>query len=362
MRGKGKEMLALISAIKEILEGIQPASVRAVCYRLFVRQLIKCMSKADVDRVGKQLVYAREEGIVPWEWVVDETTSVERVECWRDLEHHLDDFYKEHLKDPWDDQPERLVVVSEKGTVRGTLLPVLQELRVRFLVAHGYTSATAAYNLAQASRGHDRPTRVIYVGDFDPSGLHMSEVDLPQRLKRYGGDIQITRVAITEDDVRRSGLPDFPASDKSKDVRYRWFVENHGARCIEVDAMPPPELRERVRKAILAHIDGDAWERSLEIEQEELAEIGDWKARIMGARCPPASAFPIAGNASPSSSVTPGWTSRSAPASTAMAGSPKFFFRRTSRDRRSKRSRGMRRSRFQSRCSSARISKRFAMR
>ena len=284
MRGKGKEMLALISAIKEILEEIQPASVRAVCYRLFVRQLIRSMSKNDVDRVGCQLVYAREEGIIPWEWVVDETRSVERVECWRDLEHHLDDFCKEHLKDPWDDQPERLVVVSEKGTVRGTLLPVLQELRVKFLVSHGFASATAAYNLAQTSLEHDRTTRVIYVGDFDPSGLHMSEIDLPRRLKRYGGNVQITRVAITEDDVLHSGLPDFPASDKSKDARYRWFTENHGDRCIEVDAMPPPELRVRVRKAIPAHIDGDAWERSLEIEQEELAEIADWKARILGAR------------------------------------------------------------------------------
>jgi hypothetical protein len=190
MRGKGKEMLALISAIKEILEEIQPASVRAVCYRLFVRQLIRSMSKNDVDRVGCQLVYAREEGIIPWEWVVDETRSVERVECWRDLEHHLDDFCKEHLKDPWDDQPERLVVVSEKGTVRGTLLPVLQELRVKFLVSHGFASATAAYNLAQTSLEHDRTTRVIYVGDFDPSGLHMSEIDLPRRLKRYGGNVQ----------------------------------------------------------------------------------------------------------------------------------------------------------------------------
>jgi hypothetical protein len=127
VRGKGKDTLALIAAIKEILEEIQPASVRAACYRLFVRQLIRSMSKNDVDRVGTQLVYAREEGIVPWPWVVDETRSVERVECWRDLEHHLDDFCKEHLKDPWDDQPERLVVVSEKGTVRGTLLPVLHK-------------------------------------------------------------------------------------------------------------------------------------------------------------------------------------------------------------------------------------------
>jgi hypothetical protein len=284
MRGKGKDSLALIDAAAEILREIQPASVRAVCYRLFVLKLIPDMSKRSTNKVGTQLVYAREKGTVPWKHIVDETRSIERVSCWRDLEHHLDDFCKEHLKDPWDDQPERLVVVSEKGTVRGTLLPVLNELRVEFLVVHGYTSATIAHDLAELHREHERPMRAIYCGDFDPSGLHMSEIDLPRRLNRYGGDIEISRVAITEDDVLCSGLPDFPASDKSKDPRYRWFIENHGARCIEVDAMPPPELRARVRKAILAHIDGDAWERSLEIEQEELAEIADWKARILGAR------------------------------------------------------------------------------
>jgi hypothetical protein len=283
MRGKGRDTLALIDAAVDILKKIHPASVRAACYRLFVQKLIADMSKCSTNKVGKQLVYAREEGIVPWEWIVDETREIERVQCWRDLEHHLDDFCKEHLKDPWEDQPERLVVVSEKGTVRGTLWPVLEELRVKFLVAHGYFGATTAHDLAEMSREHNRPTRAIYVGDFDPSGLHMSEIDLPQRLKRYGGDVQITRIAITEDDVFHDGFPDFPASDKSKDSRYRWFTENHGTRCVEVDAMSPPELRERVRKAILAHIDGDAWERSLEIEQEELAEIGDWKARIMGA-------------------------------------------------------------------------------
>jgi hypothetical protein len=116
-RGKGKETLALIDAMKEILEQIQPASVRAVCYRLFVRKLITGMAKNETNKVGNHLVYAREEDIVPWEHVVDETRSVERVECWRDLEHHLDDFLREHLKDPWEDQPDRLVIVSEKGTI-----------------------------------------------------------------------------------------------------------------------------------------------------------------------------------------------------------------------------------------------------
>jgi hypothetical protein len=282
MRGKGQKSLDLIAAAKEILDEIQPATVRAVCYRLFVRGLIPNMSKGSTASVGEQLVYAREEAIIPWSHIVDETRSVERIECWRDLEHHLDDFCNEHTIDPWEDQPERVIVVSEKGTVRGTLGPVLTEMRVRFLVAHGYASATAAYDLAQASLEHNRPTRVIYVGDHDPSGMHMSEVDLPRRLERYAGDVQITRVAITGDDIASSASElTFQASEKTSDCRHRWYLENYGEHCMELDAMPPPELRERVRKAILAHIDGDAWERSLEAEDAHSDRLASCRAEIL---------------------------------------------------------------------------------
>ena len=65
MRGKGEKSLALIKAIKEILEEIQPTSVRAVCYRLFVRKLIKSMAKNEVTKTGRQLVYAGKRELFP---------------------------------------------------------------------------------------------------------------------------------------------------------------------------------------------------------------------------------------------------------------------------------------------------------
>jgi len=38
-RGKSAKSLALIDACYEILQEIQPATVRAVCYQLFIRTL-----------------------------------------------------------------------------------------------------------------------------------------------------------------------------------------------------------------------------------------------------------------------------------------------------------------------------------
>lgn len=147
------------------------------------------------------------------------------------------------------------------------------------LVAHGHCSATAAYDLAQRSKRHNRPLRVLYVADHDPSGMQMSEVDLPERLTRYGGNAEITRIAITRPDM--SALPDFSANDKLKNPNRRWYLRIYGERCVELDAMSPNDLRARVRDAVLAHVDREVWGESLERNQDEQDRLADRKEQIM---------------------------------------------------------------------------------
>ena len=86
----------------------------------------------------------------------------------------------------------------------------------------------------------------------------MSEVDLPERLAKYGGEhVQVKRIALIEDQL--TGLPFFPVRDKRKDPRYDWFI---GDRCWEIDALDPNELRDCVEAAIKDCIlDPEAWER-----------------------------------------------------------------------------------------------------
>jgi hypothetical protein len=103
-------------------------------------------------------------------------------------------------------------VWSEKGTVRGVLKPVLDHYAVGFNPVHGFNSATEVYRSAQDDDG--RELIALYVGDFDPSGMYMSEADLPKRLEGYGGDhITIKRIALTREHVRR--LPSFPATERA---------------------------------------------------------------------------------------------------------------------------------------------------
>ena len=50
---------------------------------------------------------------------------------------------------------------------------------------------------------------------------------------------------------------------------WREYLAKYGNRCVEVDALPPDEIRARVKDAIESHIDAMAWERLQETERLE---------------------------------------------------------------------------------------------
>jgi len=216
--------------------------------------------------VYRLLKEAREQEEIPWEWIVDETRTLERRQTWANPEHYARVVARSYRRDFWNQQPHRVEVWSEKGTVRGVLAPVLDEYAVGFRVMHGFTSATTVYDVAGDDDG--RPLIVLYVGDYDPSGLYMSEVDLPKRLTKYDGDhVDLTRVALLPDQVRE--LPSFPASDKEGDPRHDWFIARYGDRCWELDAMDPNDLRNCVKAEIEDLIEPVAWARCEVVNKTE---------------------------------------------------------------------------------------------
>lgn len=277
-RGKAKKTLDLIGAAYAELAEIQPASVRAVCYRLFVRGAIPNMGKGSTDRVSRALTWAREQGIVPWAWIVDEARATESLASWDGLDAYADAVARSYRRDRWAMQPVRVEVWSEKGTVRGTLRSVLDRYAVPLRVMHGFTSTTVAHDVADASRRDARPFVAVYVGDFDPSGMYMSGADLPRRLAEYGAEgVTVERVALTAGDVADPtlALPGFSADDKRKDARHPWYVERYGRRCWELDALPPPILRERVERHVRTLIDWPVWERAEAVEAVERRSVRD---------------------------------------------------------------------------------------
>jgi hypothetical protein len=253
--------------MKKIAEETKPITGRGIGYKLFAAGLIENMSQMNV--VYRALKLAREDGIIPWDWIVDETRDLELISTWANPSRCAEAFF--YRRNLWQTQPHTVEVWSEKGTVRGVLWPVLSRLGVGFRVLHGFTSATSVWDVS--NRGiDDRPLIALYIGDWDPSGLCMSEHDLPQRIKEYGGDhIELRRIALTADQT--GSLPSFSVESKTRDPRYKWFKQNFGERCWELDAMDPRQLRTLVETEINALIDRELWEQQEALETRERQSI-----------------------------------------------------------------------------------------
>jgi hypothetical protein len=216
-RGMARRSLQLIERMAAIAKETQPITGRGIGYKLFSAGLISSMGKSEMQRVYRLLKEARERGIIPWDWIVDETRELERTSSWSNPRAYAQAVIKSYRRDYWNQQPVRVEVWSEKGTVRGVLRPVLDDYAVGFRVMHGFSSATSINEVAQDDDG--RSLIVLYVGDWDPSGMCMSKIDLPKRLAKYGGDhVILKRIALTARHL--AGLPSFPAADKEDDPRY----------------------------------------------------------------------------------------------------------------------------------------------
>ena len=131
-RGMAQRSLDLIEAMYAAAEAAQPITGRGIGYKLFTRGLIPSMATTEMQRVYRLLKEAREQGIIPWEWIVDETRELERVSTWDDPAEYarvrraiLSPRFLGSAAPPrpgW----------SEKGTVRGVLEPVLDHYAVGF--------------------------------------------------------------------------------------------------------------------------------------------------------------------------------------------------------------------------------------
>ena len=140
-------------------------------------------------------------------------------------------------------------------------------LGVTIRVGRGFQSTTRVHEITEHLESIGKPIHIYYLGDFDPSGCEI-ETDL---FWRVNGDFKLTRLAIHADDIKRFNLP--PLRVKASDSRSASFLSKHGNECVELDALPPNELRDRIRNAVMQHVDLPSWERAKLVESVEAQSI-----------------------------------------------------------------------------------------
>ncbi len=258
-------MLACVAAQIALYE--KPLTLRGLMYRVVSAGWLPSTDREHYTRLGRIMTAMREAKLVPFSWIVDNVRSTIKPSSWSGLNDYVETVRDCYRKDFWAGLPEYFHVIVEKDAIAGTLAPVTREYDVALSPIRGYVSLSFAHEIADTWNQIAKPITAYYLGDFDASGFDL-ERDLRAKLQRYcNRPFTWERLAVNKEDFVDFDL--IPLKPKKSDRRYKAFVQEHGKECAELDAIPPTELRRRVREAINRHIPQGQWERLQETERLE---------------------------------------------------------------------------------------------
>ncbi len=147
------------------------------------------------------------------------------------------------------------------------------------MVSRGFSSVTFLHSAAETIEANGKPAYLYYFGDHDPSGRLIPQV-IERRLREFAPDAEIhfEQVAVLSEQIVQWNLPTRPT--KRGGTHSRDFEGDS----VEVDAIPPSDLRWLAEDCVTRHVDTDALARTLLIEKAEHASLVQIIGALPGAK------------------------------------------------------------------------------
>jgi hypothetical protein len=253
---KGKlQRIALAKLKDKHSRGEIPTSIRFLFYELeqegvvskrFIRQDGKLGKRKPSQDLTEVVTRLRELGLVPWDWIADDSRTVHNWSFAPTVREYLADEVERARIDPWVGGL-RPVVLTESRAIGGVFARGIAE---KYLVAVAPTGGQSAGFLVTevAPLFEDESTCVLYVGDYDLAGNQI-EANTRDVLERHAGrEIPWERVALTEaqtEELRARGVEPIA----KKDNRYK---DGRPHLAFEAEAIGQAELTDLLRD----HLDG----------------------------------------------------------------------------------------------------------
>lgn len=260
-----KERLKLInSIIEEYQADGYILTLRQLYYQLVSRAVIP-NKQSEYAKLSNVLKEGRMGGIVDWNAIEDRLRKPDSPSSFENPEEILKAAITQYQLPRMENQRTYLEVWVEKDALSGVLKRVTEKYHVPILVNRGYSSASAMYDsfMRFVSNGarQGRKVKVLYLGDYDPSGLDMIR-DIRERVIEFQEgyndeevfemDFSVEPIALTREQIDQYTPPPNPA--KITDPRAKDFIRKFGNTSWEVDALKPEVLDNLLNSAILENI------------------------------------------------------------------------------------------------------------
>jgi hypothetical protein len=267
--GLNKHNLAMLDIINSVIEEYAAAdyilTLRQLYYQLVSRDIIPNRTQEYV-KLSTTLVKGRMAGIVDWSAIEDRTRKPFLPYYVNGVADAINDTIEQYRLNRQEGQHNYIEVFIEKDALSGVVKRITSKYHIHLITNRGYSSATALYDaykrLYQASH-QNQHCHILYLGDYDPSGLDMIR-DVTERLHEFGVFPKIHHLALTEALIRKYNPPPNPA--KISDPRAKWYIKEHGQTSWEVDALRPDILSNIIDTSIKKLIDQNLFDSIMQKE------------------------------------------------------------------------------------------------
>jgi hypothetical protein len=234
----GELRLALLELLNEHeRDDALPTSSRFLFYELIQRGILSKESKGarrpDQD-LHVALTQLRESGEVPWDWIVDETRSLDDFTGASSVRDWMLEVLPQARLDPWGgEQP---LILTESRSLAGVLRVLVREYAVLIAATNGQCGGFLHTKIAPALRFNQL---VLYLGDLDLSGGQI-EANTQRVLEREVDELRWERLALTQAQVDQYDLPVIEKHD-------RRYSDGHPHEAVETEALSQTIIVEIVR-------------------------------------------------------------------------------------------------------------------
>jgi hypothetical protein len=240
----------LFSGVVNILgEYEERISIRHLFYRCANAGLIDKTEKA-YNSLRAHLAKWREKRLIPFSDFIDGTRYHYGNETFNDLGEYLRHCAQSYRLNLWMHSKYYIEVWTEKDAIAAAVHSIAQEWNLRTFVCRGDPSMSSLDSCARtfnASRRAGYAPVILYLGDYDESGLAIPKTIREKLLKNHDCEVDLIRVGVNEDHIRRFSLPTRPA----KGDRRGESIQS----AVDIDAMRPADLREILAHEITSYID-----------------------------------------------------------------------------------------------------------
>lgn len=242
-------------------------TLRQLYYQFVARDLL-ANTQQNYKRLGDILNKARLAGLVSWSAMEDRTRNLRALSHWDSPRDIVAACARQYREDLWDSQPNRVEVWIEKDALVGVIEGVCERNDVPYFACRGYTSQSEQWRAGRRFRDYlsrGQHVVVLHLGDHDPSGVDMTRDNI-ERLAMFAEDeIEVRRLALNMDQVRRYRPPPNPA--KFTDSRAEGYVREYGRSCWELDALEPRTIERLIQAEIDDLRDEAAWDDATSAQQ-----------------------------------------------------------------------------------------------